>query len=65
MTTRHDLIEASEPVIPPGDYIREELEKRGWSQADLANILRRPLPTVNEIIQGKRGIMPEMAVGLG
>lgn len=52
-------------VVRPGDYIRAELEKRGWSQADLANILRRPLPTVNEIIQGKRGIMPEMAVGLG
>jgi HTH-type transcriptional regulator/antitoxin HigA len=50
---------------PPGEYIREELENRGWGQADLAAILGRPLPTVNEIIQGKRGIMPEMAVALG
>ncbi len=50
---------------PPGDFIREELERRGWGQADLAAVLNRPLPTVNEIIQGKRGIMPEMAVALG
>jgi HTH-type transcriptional regulator/antitoxin HigA len=50
---------------PPGEYIREELKVRGWTQADLATILDRPLPTVNEIIQGKRAIMPEMAVALG
>jgi HTH-type transcriptional regulator/antitoxin HigA len=55
----------SPTVPPPGDFIRSALEERGWNQADLANILRRPLPTINEIIQGKRAIMPEMAVGLG
>jgi len=52
-------------MTPPGVYIREELEKRGWTQADLAKILDRPLPTINEIIQGKKSIMPEMAVALG
>src|ERR1043165_9441759 len=52
-------------VKTPGEYIREELQKRGWTQPDLAKILARPLPTVNEIIQGKRAIMPEMAVALG
>jgi HTH-type transcriptional regulator / antitoxin HigA len=51
-------------VRSPGDYIREELKSRGWTQVDLATILGRPLPTVNEIIQGKRAIMPEMAIGL-
>ena len=49
----------------PGEFIKAELEKRGWSQADFAQILSRPLPTVNEIIKGKRGITPEMAVALG
>lgn len=49
----------------PGDYIKLELEKREWGQADLSNIMSRPLPTVNEIIKGKRGITPEMAVSLG
>ena len=52
-------------ISPPGEFIRQELEKRGWGQADLAQILGRPLPTINEIIQGKKAIMPEMAVALG
>ncbi|MBE0479684.1 MAG: HigA family addiction module antidote protein [Dehalococcoidia bacterium] len=52
-------------VFSPGDFIREELEARGWTQDDLAEILGRPLRTVNEIITGKRGITPETAKGLG
>jgi HTH-type transcriptional regulator/antitoxin HigA len=49
----------------PGDVIRTELGLRGWTQSDLAKIVGRPLPTMNEIIVGKRGIMPEMAIALG
>lgn len=49
----------------PGEYIRDELKARGWTQDDLARVLERPLPTVNEIIQAKRAIMPEMAKALG
>jgi addiction module HigA family antidote len=49
----------------PGEQVREELEKRGWTQSDLARIIERPLPSVNEIIGGKRAIMPEMAIALG
>ena len=56
---------AEGPVPPPGEFIRAELEKRGWGQAELAKVIGRPLPTVNEIIQGKRAILPEMAVALG
>jgi len=52
-------------VFPPGEFIREELEARGWTQADLAEILGRPVRLVNEIIVGKRGITPETAKGLG
>jgi plasmid maintenance system antidote protein VapI len=53
------------PVPPPGECIRGELERRGWGQAELTKIVARPLPTINEIIQGKRAILPEMAVALG
>lgn len=49
----------------PGDYIRAELEKRGWMQSDLADIINRPLQAVNEVILGKRSLGPEMAVALG
>lgn len=52
-------------VEPPGFYIREELEERGWSQRDLAYILGCPEQAVNMIISGKRGISPEMAKALG
>jgi HTH-type transcriptional regulator/antitoxin HigA len=63
MTTKR---EADRPATPsPGDFIKDELKVRGWTQEDLARILGRPLPTVNEIIKAKRAVMPEMAVALG
>ena len=51
-------------VFPPGDFLREELEERGWTQTDLAEILGRPIRVVNEIIMGKRRISAETAKGL-
>lgn len=51
-------------VFPPGEFLRDELEERGWTQTDLAEILGRPVAMVNEIIAAKRGISPETARGL-
>jgi len=51
-------------VFPPGDFILEELDARGWTQTDLAKILNRPVPAINEIVAGKRGITPDTAVAL-
>ena len=51
-------------AFPPGEYIREELDARGWTQLDLAEILGRPPQAINEVIAGKRSITPEMAKGL-
>ncbi len=48
-------------VFPPGEFIKEELEARGWTQRDLADILRRPLQTVNQIINGKKAITAHTA----
>lgn len=52
-------------VFPPGELIRDEMEARGWTQTDLAEILGRPVRLVNEILSGKRAITPETARGLG
>ncbi len=52
-------------VFPPGEFLRDEIEARGWTQTDLAEILGRPFRLVNEILQGKRAITPETAQGLG
>jgi HTH-type transcriptional regulator / antitoxin HigA len=49
----------------PGEFIREELEARGWSQRDLAYILGVAEQSLTMIISGKRGISPEMAKALG
>ena len=49
----------------PGDFIRKELEGRGWTQLDLARILDRTPANVNEIIQGKRAVLPDTALALG
>lgn len=48
----------------PGIFIEEELEARGWTQIDLAEILGRDTRLVSEIISGKRTISPETAIGL-
>jgi HTH-type transcriptional regulator/antitoxin HigA len=51
-------------VFPPGDHIREELEARRWTQGDLAAVLGRPLPAINEMINGKERITAETAKAL-
>ena len=48
-------------VFPPGEFLLEELEARGWSQVDLADILGKDSKTVNEIVLGKRRVTPDMA----
>lgn len=51
-------------AFPPGESVREDLEERGWSQADLADILGKTPAFVNEIVSGKRGVTTETAQGL-
>jgi HTH-type transcriptional regulator/antitoxin HigA len=51
-------------VFAPGEFIREELEARGWTQGDLAQIMGRPLRLVNELVAGKKQITPDTARGL-
>jgi len=51
-------------VSPPGDTLKEILDDRGLTQAELAERMGRPKKTINEIIKGKAAITPETALQL-
>lgn len=51
-------------VFPPGEFIKDELEARGWSQLDLAEVLGRPPKFVSELLSAKRQITPQAAAEL-
>jgi HTH-type transcriptional regulator/antitoxin HigA len=51
-------------VFPPGDIIKEEIEARGWTQIDLAEIIGKSARLVNEVIAGKRAVTPDTARAL-
>jgi HTH-type transcriptional regulator / antitoxin HigA len=51
-------------VFLPGEFLRDELEARGWSQTEFAEIIGREPRVVNEIILAKRAITPETALDL-
>ncbi len=48
-------------AFPPGEFIKEELEARGWTQDDLADILGRQNSVVSAIVNGKRAISLDIA----
>jgi HTH-type transcriptional regulator/antitoxin HigA len=48
-------------VFPVGDILAEELDARGWTQAEFAEVLGRPAQFVSEIIAGKKEITRESA----
>lgn len=50
---------------PPGTFIKEELEARGWSQRDLAFILGQTEQQLSPLLSGKRAISADMAKILG
>jgi len=51
-------------TIHPGCVLKDELEERGLSQAQLARHLHLLPKRINEICRGKRGISAEMAMML-
>lgn len=51
-------------VFPAGEFLRDELEARGWTGADLAALIGQPVGVVNEVIAGERGISIELAGAL-
>ena len=52
-------------AVPPGQLIQRELDARGWTQNDLAEVMARPSQAISEIITGKKQITAETAIELG
>jgi len=48
-------------AFPPGEFIKDELEARGWTQDDLAEITGLSSPVISNIINTKRSISPDLA----
>jgi len=51
-------------VIPPGEHLVKILEAKGWSRAELARRMGRPVQVINEIARGVKAITPENALAL-
>ncbi len=49
-------------VFPPGEFLKDELESRNWTQVEFAEIIGKDTRLVNEVISGKRTITPETAI---
>lgn len=50
--------------VRPGDFLQEQLDRREWRQTDFADIIDRPVQTVNEILRGKKEITRQTATQL-
>lgn len=52
-------------TFPPGTYLRDELEARGWTIGEFAEILGRPTQAVSEILNGRKAITATTAKEIG
>lgn len=51
-------------AFPPGDYLCDELEVRGWTVSEFSEIVGRPIHAVSEILNAKKEITPETAIAI-
>jgi HTH-type transcriptional regulator / antitoxin HigA len=51
-------------LLGPGDHIEEQLDVRGWTQEDFADIIGVSIQTVNKLIKNKTQITASIAVSL-
>lgn len=52
-------------AFSPSEYLREELEARGWTEVEFAQILNRPPQVISEIMNDRKEITPETALEIG
>ena len=49
-------------ISHPGEVLKCELDERSMSQKELADVIGKATPVINDIIKGKRDINVEIAV---
>ena len=49
----------------PGEVLRVELDARGWTVSEFAEIVGRPTQAISEIINSKKEITADTAVQMG
>lgn len=59
MTTQELLPPAT--AFPAGEYLRDEIEARGWTISEFAEIMGRPVQAISEILNGHKQITPATA----
>ncbi|WP_211461034.1 HigA family addiction module antitoxin [Collimonas silvisoli] len=52
-------------IFPPGEFLKDELEARGWTQVEFADIIGKDTRLISEVISAKRSITPETAMAFG
>ncbi len=58
-------IDTPAEAFSPGEYLRDELDERGWTVTEFAEIIGRPVQAVSEILNGKKEITTDTACALG
>ena len=63
-----DLLDPSQhtpaEAFPPGEYLRDELDERGWTVAQFAEMIGQPVQALSEILDAKTEITAETAVSI-
>ena len=59
-----DMAQAPAHAFPPGEYLRDELEERGWTVTEFSEIIGRPIQAVSEILNAKKEITTETAMAI-
>lgn len=48
-------------AFPPGEHLRDELAERGWTVSAFAELIGQPPQVVEQILEAKTGVTPELA----
>ena len=49
-------------TVHPGEILRDELDARGVKQKEFAETIGMPAPVLNDLINGKRSVTPDIAI---